>query len=213
MSYLITIETWPLGFSILQITFGIVLFKRAHVFQEFPLGLLVLLNYVAYFPFESSCPWLHYHSWCVHFWAQIIHHTPHQITFSLLWYVLTMKHANFPKISIWSKLEVSSQIDTPNQVHACEWSMTWIWCTISYIIVDYHLIISKVSKLAPQNRIFWDKLQLNMIIEFFSRITIISSIFLFHLFPPSWSITFQIWLNWCCDPNFGLEIKGKTWDL
>jgi hypothetical protein len=56
MSYLIAIEAWPLGFSILQITFGIVFFKRAHVSQEFPLGLLVLLNYVAYFAFEASCP-------------------------------------------------------------------------------------------------------------------------------------------------------------
>lgn len=168
-----------------------------------------------YFPFATSCPWLHYPSWCVHFWAQIIHHTPHQITFSLLWYILTMKHANFPEISIWPKLEVSSQIDTPNQVHACEWSMTWVWCTISHIIVDYHSIISKVSKLAPQNKIefFGDKLQLNMIIENFPRITIVSSIFLFHLFPPSWSITLQIWLNWCCNPNFGLETKDKTRDL
>jgi hypothetical protein len=126
-----------------------------------------------------------------------------------------MKHANFPEISIWPKLEVSSQIDTPNQAHACEWSMTWVWCTISHIIVDYHSIISKVSKLAPQNifGFLWDKLQLNTIIKIFLRITIVYNIFLFRLFPPSWSITLQIWLNQCCDPNFGLETKDKTWDL
>jgi hypothetical protein len=122
-----------------------------------------------------------------------------------------MKDANFPKISIWPKLEVSSQIDTFNQAHACEWSMTWVLCTISHTIVDYHAIISKVSKLAPQNIIgfLWDKLQLNMIIEIFSRITIVSSIFLFHLFPPSWNITFQIWFN-----VVGLKpkIKHETWE-
>jgi hypothetical protein len=38
MSYFIAIEAWPLGFPIPQFTFGIVLFKKAHVFQEIPFG-------------------------------------------------------------------------------------------------------------------------------------------------------------------------------